>query len=268
MNAKKISTLLLCSAGIAMLAACSGKSLTRADAETKLDAMATAITNKSGYTAPTKVTVTGTAANYEYSNDDSFAHKKYVTDSKNKSGSVIASAATEAWAYVDGAQGYVAYNDGTNKEYAKVDKTVITGIVEAKMSAAVTSMEGSPAYISSYLKKFDSLSSTSNYSGVTAGATTNGSIMGIKDENYTSSADGYLDAKWTSVYPKETPADEPLEYTYEKNMLVKTYNGKSNVTVNYTWGSASLSKPTLTALTEETSALDIAALTLAVTALL
>jgi hypothetical protein len=82
MNAKKISTLLLCSAGIAMLAACSGKSLTRADAETKLDDMATAITNKSGYTAPTKVTVTGTAANYEYSNDDSFAHKKYVTDSK------------------------------------------------------------------------------------------------------------------------------------------------------------------------------------------
>jgi hypothetical protein len=136
----------------------------------------------------------------------------------------------------------------------KVDKTVVTGHRRGKVMTAVTSMEGSPAYISSYLKKFDSLSSTSNYSGVTAGATTaGGSIMGIKDENYTSSADGYLDAKWTSVYPKETPADEPLEYKYEKNMLVKSYNGKSNTTVNYTWGSASLSKPTLTeALTEDT----------------
>jgi hypothetical protein len=252
MNAKKISTLLLCSAGIAMLAACSGKSLTRADAETKLDVMATAITNKSGYTAPTKVTVTGTAANYEYSNDDSFAHKKYVTDSKNKSGSVIASANTEIWAYVDGSQGYYVVNDGTNKLYQKVDKAVVVATVEGKVSTAVTSMEGSPAYISSYLKKFDSLSSTSNYSGVNAGATTNGSIMGIKDENYTSSADGYLDAKWTSVYPKETPADEPLEYKYEKNMLVKSYNGKSNTTVNYTWGSAAVSKATLTGYTEVT----------------
>jgi hypothetical protein len=216
------------------------------------------------------VTVTGTAANYEYSNDDSFAHKKYVTDSKNKSGSVIASANTEIWAYVDGSQGYYVVNDGTNKLYQKVDKAVVVATVEGKVSTAVTSMEGSPAYISSYLKKFDALLNTSNYSGVTAGGTTAGgyTVMGIKDENYTSSADGYLDAKWTSVYPKETPADEPLEYKYEKNMLVKSYNGRSNTTVNYTWGSASLSKPTLTALTEDTSIADITVLTLAVTALL
>ena len=245
---------------------CSGKTISRKDAEDKLDAMATAIANKSGYTAPTKVTVTGTASNYEYSADGSFAHKKYVTEVTTSTSKTAAN--TEAWAYVDGAQGYVAYNDGTNKEYAKVDKTIVTGIVEAKMSAAVTSMEGSPAYMSSYLKKFDSLSSTSNYSGTTAGATTKGSIMGIKDESYTTSGDGYLDAKWTSVYPKETPADEPLEYKYEKNMLVKSYNGKSKVTVNYTWGSASLSKPTLSALTEETDTITIGVLTLAVTALL
>lgn len=243
MNAKKVTTLLLCGAGIAMLAACSGKGVARADAETLLTNMDTAI-KADTFVTPTKVTVTTESSVAEYSSDDFFAHKKYnaastYTDANSSKVSVTVN--TEAWVYVKDSVAIYAVDDGTSKKYAEGLVDTTKAVPTAKVTAQVTSMKGSPAYICSYLKKFDNLTSTSNYSGVTAGATDKGSIMGIKDENYTSSGAGYLDAKWTSVYPKETPADEPLEYKYEKNMLVYSYNGKRSTHTAYTWGTAAVS---------------------------
>ena len=237
MNAKKVTTLLLCGAGIAMLAACSGKGVTRADSEKLLTDMDTAI-KADTFKAPTKVSIVTQSTEAAYSNDDFYAHKKYSVASSytdSSSNKVTINASTEAWVYVKDGVAIYAVDDGTNKQYAEGIVEDAKKVVSGKLTAQVTSMKGNPAYICSYLKKFDNLTSTSNYSGVTAGATDKGSIMGIKDENYTSSGAGYLDAKWTSVYPKETPADEPLEYKYEKNMLVYTYNGKSNSHTTYSW---------------------------------
>lgn len=245
MNAKKVTTLLLCGAGIAMLAACSGKGVTRADAEKLLTDMDTAI-KADTFKAPTKVTVTTESSVAEYSADDFYAHKKFSAASSytdKNSSKVSVTANTEAWVYVKDSVAIYAVDDGTNKQYAEGLVDATKAIPTARVSTQVTSMEGSPAYICSYLKKFDNLTSTSNYSGVTVGATDKGSVMGIKDENYTSSGAGYLDAKWTSVYPQETPADEPLEYKYEKNMLVYSYNGKRSTHTAYNWGTAALSYP-------------------------
>jgi len=243
MNAKKVSSLLLCGAGFAMLAACSGKGVTRADVETLLTNMDTAIKADS-FVTPTKVTVTTASSVAEYSSDDFFAHKKFnavSTYTDANSSKVNVAVNTEAWVYVKDSVAIYAVDDGSSKKYVEGEVEVTKAIPTAKVTGQVTSMKGSPAYICSYLKKFDNLTSTSNYSGVTAGATDKGSIMGIKDENYTSSGAGYLDAKWTSVYPKETPADEPLEYKYEKNMLTYTNNGKSNAHTAYNWGTAAVS---------------------------
>jgi hypothetical protein len=247
MNAKKVSILLLSGAGIAMLAACAGsKGITRADSEKLLDDMATAITNKSGYTAPTKVTVTTESSVAEYSTDDLFAHKKYSGTSSYtdaNSSKVSVSVNTEAWIYVKDNVAVYAVDDGSTKKYVEGLVDLTKTIPSGKVTTQVKSMEGSPAYISSYLKKFDNLTSTSNFSGVTVGATAGGkaTALGIKDENYTSSKAGYLDAKFTAVYANETPADEPLEYKYENNMLVYTYNGKKNTHTAYNWGTAATS---------------------------
>jgi hypothetical protein len=272
MNANKISKLLLASASIVMLAACGGNSTssvaatTRADATAALDAMATAITGKTGYTAPTKVTVTGSAANYTYSG--TYAYKKYVTEKAATSTASAISASSEFYAYISGSDGYVASSVGTTKTYFKTTAVAVTAIAAAKVAAAVKSMEGSPAYISSYLKKFDNLTNKSDYSGVSVGGTTKETAMGIKDESYAIAKTGSLVAKWTSVYAKETPADEPLEYTYVDNMLTHTYNGKSKALVDYKWNVAAETAPTLTGYTEETDAIKGAALVLVVTAAL
>jgi hypothetical protein len=127
MNAKKVTTLLLCGAGIAMLAACSGKGVTRADAEKLLTDMDTAI-KADTFKAPTKVTVTTESSVAEYSADDFFAHKKFSAASSytdKNSSKVSVTANTEAWVYVKDSVAIYAVDDGTNKQYAEglVDAT-------------------------------------------------------------------------------------------------------------------------------------------------
>lgn len=266
MNAKKISTLLLCSAGIAMLAACSGKTVTRADAITNLNAM-DAVVNGTSFVAPTKVTVEATASKAVYNHDSYFGYKKYLTASSisTSAGSTAVTANTEYWAYMDDAStAVVAYNDGTNKVYAKITLaetiSLVKSAIDADIAAQVKTMKGSPKSISTYLASFSTLTNTSVYSSVTVGGTAAGKkVMGIKAETYASSGSGNLDAKWTSVYPAETPTDEPLEYKYNNSMLTYSYNGKFKTSSTYTWNTAAVSKIG-SDFTVKTSITDVAAI--------
>lgn len=258
MNAtKKVSSILLLGAGVTMLAACGGKSLTRAESESVLDAM-----KPTASTLVTNVTKTGTSEVDRYVSSDGsttfYAHVKVTGSSTYKdsnSSTVTVKGGTEMWALKDGTNYIVASTDGTNSYYYSgtdaIVKTAVEAAVTAKLAGLNKTMTGSPAYISSYLKKFDNLTNASAYktvdgSGVaidvTAGASEKGSVLGIKDENYKSTGAGYLDAKFTAVYPKETPANEPLEYVYNDSRLTKTYNGKSGTTVTYDWAKCDTDK--------------------------
>jgi hypothetical protein len=266
MNAKKISTLLLCSAGIAMLAACSGKTVSRADAETKLGAMDTAV-NASDYKLPTKATYTtkkdGTTT-YElaYDTDAIYVHSKYyaavTSKDANSSTVTVKNANAEVWAYKDGSTYVVAYTDGTSgKIYITGSDAVSDAVITTAITAAATkqsatysaTLQATPKKMQTWLKDFDdSTKSTVSYAsgevGI-AGGTIKGKGFYMKSEAYKSSGDGNLEM---NMVIGRSYGDETCVYNFDKNMILEndTTSGGSTTAKIYSWGTCTIAKTSIT----------------------
>ena len=274
MNAKKISTLILCGAGMAMLAACAtAKSVDRAAAITLLGDMNTAVT-ASTYKAPTQykaVQTTKTSAGTDTTETNS---GKYVSDAEVYFSSVVKgttaySSASSIYKETGDLTIVAQIKDGnlsislngavsgtTLKLYtvAKTSDVLATAAVaalQANVSVQSAIIVSSPAHMKQYISAF---ATGTGSSAVSAGATI-GATTYMKEESYTSKGSGNLDAKITPHYTKGTyQYDESMEYVYDSNRIVTVANNMKGVTTNYTWDSSAVTAYSTTGLTEASTA--------------
>jgi hypothetical protein len=282
MNAKKISTLLLCSAGIAMLAACSGKTVTRTDAETNLDAMNTTVT-ASGYVMPTSwdaKRTTKTTAGSDYTETHSY---KYVSASEiyvaaSNSGTLVVSSVSSksSQSYVatlkdgkimlaanDDTIRYASTTSATGTSVAELAAKAAWDLVVAAASAQSAIITSTPAHMSQYLKAF---ATGTGSSAVNAGATI-GNTTYMKSESYKSSGTGNLEMNITPNYTKDTYSyDEPMTYKFTSSQVVEMKNDLKGTDETFAWGKYNGASFSATGLTDvSTDAIKIAAIGAAIT---
>jgi hypothetical protein len=272
MNAKKISTLILAGAGIAMLAACStAKTVSRTDAITLLGDMDKVVT-ASGYKLPTQykaVLTTKTTAD----NSVGTQTLKYVSDAEMYFSSIVKGTVSETsnsstTSYTadgtvtaqvkDGtfSASYNATTNGTSVKYYVTGKTSDTlptaaiAAIKANLAAQTAVITTSPAHMKQYISAF---ATGTGSSAVKAGATI-GATTYMTSESYTSKGTGNLDMKITPHYTKGSyQYDEAMEYTYDSSRVTMIKNDLKSTTTNYTWDSSAIVAFSTSGLTDASS---------------
>jgi hypothetical protein len=271
MNAtKKISSILALGAIGAMVLTGCAKSISRTDAEALLDK--TAVTVSKNYSMPTKLTETyqiknGAKKISVSSTADYFFHTTYSGDYSitDRKGNVTFSASdkAEAFAYKDGTNyvfGYTA--DGATGSYFSLsDATTSKALAKAINTYISGVVYDTPVEISAYLKGFPS-----GTDPVSSGSILAGTYM--KSESYKSKGDGNLDMNITPCYAKEGDKDEPMQYTWDNNLINLIKNDLNGTSDSFKWGSADTGKKVPSGWTVADNAVAGAAVILATTALL
>ena len=252
MNAKiKLSVLTL--AGVAMLASCGakGQSLTRAEAETELDTYA------SKAPAATKVTYTdaweGETAKLILDTTEVFGYHKFTKAVETKTDNVTVTtyhAGAEYFAYKNGENYLVGYQDGETKTYATADETTVKSILTAALSGVVSYAGYQAQGTSNWLKGFDKTEKwiADNNKDKTSQATydelgSNSSVKGyISAESYTKYAEGEFTADITAQYPFQQDmidmGGENCIYEWKNYQLTRLYNNYQKYEEKLNWEAA------------------------------
>jgi hypothetical protein len=269
MNAKKISTLLLCAAGITMLAACT-KTVDRASAIKLLGDMNTVVT-ADGYKTPTTLKAVASTRDTKTSGSKYAAvttnNFKVVSDKEVYFSSETSSSKTIAQ-LKDGkvSMSFSGSNEGISYSvYAVIDTTATDSASTARRNraseaiAAVTTgattqgavIVTTPAKMKKYLSAFGA---GTGASALPAAGATIGDSTYLSSESYSSSGAGNLDMKITPHYTAKTYAyDEPLEYKFDGSKVTMIQNDSKGTESDYTWGSASPLAFSTTGLTDKSS---------------
>jgi hypothetical protein len=254
MNAKKlVSKILVCGAGVLTLVSCSGKEITRKEAEAVLDKMNTAVT-ASSYEAPTKLTLTekGTGtdsgtANYAISTSDYYYHYKMNTKTTDESGSVE----------TDNGEGYIYISDDkliTADAVAKTYSETSTALIKTTVAwEAAVAVAGALPY--GMLKSYSTWPSTLKASLVELD---NASSTDVKD-TYHSRNDTNLTIEMTRVASSSSSSESADTVTYSKfvmnnNLPTESYSKSKNGDTSdmvFGWGKVSVSKPDLSKYTKK-----------------
>ncbi len=257
MNAKSIKLGLFALAGVSILASCSSKgtSMTRAEAEKELDAIAaktitaSKVTYSDGWDKTTNSTgVVDTDAEYVY--------RKFNTAVSSTTGSVtltLFAAGSELFAYKDGDKYIVGYNDGTNKTYFEAKKDDVSTYAKAFLdvtNAYANGAYGQAAGTSKWLKGFDKTEAATGKKELTVddlnSLSTDCTVKGyIGKESYTKYADGEMTADITAMYPyQQSLMDQGGEnciYEFKNYQLTRLYNNYQKYEEKFDWTSANTS---------------------------
>ncbi len=263
MNAKSIKLGLFALAGVSILASCSSKgtSMTRAEAEKELDAIAakTITTSKVTYSKGWEKTGNNHAV---VDKDNVYAYRKVDSAIVTVEGNVtvtLYAAGTEAFVYQDGDKYIVAYNDGTSKKYFTTSKDVAVGYVDTFLTALdgyANGKNGQAAGTSYWLKGFDKTEAATGKKELTVddlnSLSTDCTVKGyIGKESYTKYADGEMTADITAMYPyQQSLMDQGGEnciYEFKNYQLTRLYNNYQKYEEKFDWASADTSAKISTA---------------------
>jgi len=244
MNTKK---LILALGAATMLASCGGSSLTRADAEAKLDEMYTTATGTS-FSKPATILSTKTTTK-----DGSTSTVELDVDSANGKvyyKSTSGSTTVEAYIYKDtsatDAVYYVAYNDGTSKTYAS--SLVAATYPGLAFTALFTTVSTYSRSMANFLRNFDDVELYKSQSNSIADSDVTGTtkfwdrydnLPQITDEKYTSNGEGhlYLEGNYRYSYTDENGyVDEVEQMEWKDSLLTLCNNEKSGVKDEYSYG--------------------------------
>lgn len=284
MNAKKLAVAM--SALVLGLTSCGGNSnnsLTRKEAETKLDeivaatpATYTKLTSTNGTTSPSAVATT-----YTFDAASNYSHIKFATAYAAVNTETLKVNINELFAYLDGTK-YVFGFDGTNNGVAEkwsvsIDSTnvaaytavtaLLTNYAQNKINEFVKCgrehWHNGAGGLSAYLKRQDTIDQDKKAIVVSdqtieAGATEKGSYIALVDEKYSSTGEGNLTLDFDALYPNpEAPAKlhEPLLFEFNDNVLTHWYNKKASNYAGNEWymdySKAEIVKCDFTASTED-----------------
>ncbi|MCH3908943.1 MAG: hypothetical protein LKF75_02250 [Bacilli bacterium] len=231
MNAKKISLLLLATAGVSMLASCS-KTVTRSDAETLLDSIG-GVTSSQSAVVYTYASLKDSGNNYVISFDAASSYKHHKNTGTLTINSVATDSSYEAWMIKDGANYVVAYKDSSSSYYYSGTDLLVKAAIETSVSSyqsTINAISASTAKsISKYLKNFD------DDGKVVSGGSVNSATI-LKNESYKSSGDGNLESAFTANYYGSY--DEAMVYNWSDNLLTMISNDHNDNKQTYDWKSS------------------------------
>lgn len=257
MNAKKLVVAL--SAIVLGLTSCGngGASLTRKEAETKLDEIVAATPEtQTKLTAQNKtVEPSEVVSTYVFDGANNYSH---VTFNKAKELKVndASYAVSELYAYLDGANYVFGFKGKVGDEANEVSYVVtlssgsalvagsMAGFAQNNINAFVECgrkhWHNGAAGLSAYLKRQDTIEAEGyeNRSDIvvgdqtiTTGATDKGSYIKLADEKYTSTGAGNLTLDFDALYPNPSAPEklhEPLLFEFNNNLLTHWYNKKAS----------------------------------------
>lgn len=257
MNAKSIKLGLFALASVSMLASCGNKgtSMTRAEAEKELDAIAakTITTSKVTYSDGWDKTTNNTGV---VDTDAEYVYRKFDTAVSSTTGSItvtLFAAGSEFFAYKDGDKYIVAYNDATSKSYFESSKDEVATYTKMFLNAVNAYANGSygqAAGTSKWLKGFDKTEAATGKTTLTKddlnSLSADCTVKGyIGKESYTKYADGEMTADITAMYPyQQSLMDQGGEnciYEFKNYQLTRLYNNYQKYEEKFDWTSASTS---------------------------
>ncbi len=284
MNAKSIKLGLFALASVSILASCAdkGTSMTRAEAEKELDAIAakTITTSKVTYSDGWDKTTNNTGV---ADTDAEYAYRKINTAVTSTSGSVTVTtfaAGTEAFAYKDGDKYIVAYNNGETKNYVESSKDVVDTLAKAFVKGAdgyANGTYGQAAGTSKWLKGFDKTEAATGKKELTTedlnSLSTDCTVKGyIGKESYTKYADGEMKADITAMYPYQSDlmnqGGENCIYEFKNYQLTRLYNNYQKYEEKFDWTAADTSAKITSDYTLVTDTISAAALIVSATAVI
>ncbi len=264
MNAKKLAVAM--SALVLGLTSCGGNSstLTRKEAETKLDeivaatpATYTKLTSTNGTTSPAAVATT-----YTFDATSNYSHIKFATPYAAVNTETSKVNINELFAYADGSTKYVFGYDGTTNGVAEkwsvtIDSSnaaafgLVAGLMANYAQGKINDFvkcgrehwHNGAGGLSAYLKRQDTIDQDKkpivvSDTTIEAGATEKGSYIALVDEKYSSTGEGNLTLDFDALYPNpENPAKlhEPLLFEFNDNVLTHWYNKKASSYAGNEW---------------------------------
>lgn len=255
MNAKSIKLGLFALASASMLASCGGQTMSRADAEKELDAIAakTITATKLTYSDGWDKTVNNTCV---VDKDGLYAYRKINTAVKVTTDNVettLIKAGSEAFAYQDGTSYVIGFSDGETKQYITSTKDTVTTLVGTFLTAAdkyANGASGQAAGTSKWLKGFDKTEAATGKKELTKddlnSLSTDCTVKGyISKETYTKKADGEFTADITAMYPyQQSLMDQGGEnciYEFKNYQLTRLYNNYQKYEEKFDWTNANTS---------------------------
>ena len=257
MNTKKLAVSL--SVLVLGLASCGnqGTSLTRKEAEAKLDEIVAAtpatqhqLTAKNGTMNPSAATST-----YVFNGATNYSHIVFASAKELKANDMTYSV-SELYAYLDEANYVFGYKGKVGDDANEISYSVTLPSTNALVAASMAGLaqnqinafvecgrkhwHNGAAGLSAYLKRQDIIEAEDyenrsdivvNGETITTGATEKGSYIKLADEKYSSTGEGNLHVEFDALYPNPDHPEklhEPLLFEFENNILTHWYNKKGN----------------------------------------
>jgi hypothetical protein len=238
---KKFTRLSLIGASLTLLAGCSGKAITRADAIVLLSNMDSAV-NASSFVFPSKWGITKFTPS-SLKEVRTFAKDSYFYGGKQgtlKEENSTSEHSAEGWAFVKDGQVTLAYNDGKKKVYAQAAYKG-TGDNEKAATAAFANVQTAAYQQKDIIKEApkDLKEDLSNYvagTGKTAINSASGSdARYMKEELFTSVGEGFLYANFTTEVVSGTSDPEQMICQFSDNRISNLQDFKSGETMTFAW---------------------------------
>ena len=258
MNTKKLAVSL--SVLVLGLASCGnqGTSLTRKEAEAKLDEIVAAtpatqhqLTAKNATMNPSAPTSTST---YVFNGATNYSHIVFASAKELKANDMTYSVA-ELYAYLDEANYVFGYKGKVGDDANEISYSVTLPSTNALVAASMAGLaqnqinafvecgrkhwHNGAAGLSAYLKRQDIIEAEDyenrsdivvNGETITTGATEKGSYIKLADEKYSTKGEGNLTLDFDALYPNPDHPEklhEPLLFEFNDNLLTHWYNKKA-----------------------------------------
>ena len=256
MNTKKLAVSL--SVLVLGLASCGnqGTSLTRKEAEAKLDEIVAAtpatqhqLTAKNGTMNPSAATST-----YVFNGATNYSHIVFASAKELKANDMTYSV-SELYAYLDEANYVFGYKGKVGDDANEISYSVTLPSTNALVAASMAGLaqnqidafvecgrkhwHNGAAGLSAYLKRQDIIEAEDyenrsdivvNGETITTGATEKGSYIKLADEKYSTKGEGNLTLDFDALYPNPDHPEklhEPLLFEFNDNLLTHWYNKKA-----------------------------------------